>query len=71
VLPRVLSGIGCGVQYANSPFKELYEPLFDDLHVKLKAMRRGIRAIWIADLAHQGQSYVLNEKVLGNDRTLK
>ena len=49
--------------------QELYEPLFDDLHEKLKASGRSIRAIWIADLAHQGRSYVMNETALGNDRT--
>ena len=27
-----------------------------------------IRSIWIADVANQGQSGVLNENVLGNDR---
>jgi hypothetical protein len=42
--------------------------MFDDLYEKLRALGRRIRAIWIADLAHQGQSYIINEKVLGNDR---
>ncbi|ETI19865.1 hypothetical protein G647_08879 [Cladophialophora carrionii CBS 160.54] len=53
--------------HANGFPKELYEPMFDDLYEELKALGRSIRAIWIADLAHQGQSYVLNEKALGND----
>ncbi|KIW35034.1 uncharacterized protein PV07_01762 [Cladophialophora immunda] len=53
--------------HANGFPKELYEPLFDDLYTKLRAVGGGIRAIWIADLAHQGKSYILNEKALGND----
>ncbi|OCT49969.1 toxin biosynthesis protein [Cladophialophora carrionii] len=57
--------------HANGFPKELYEPMFDDLYEELKALGRTIRAIWIADLAHQGQSYVLNEKALGNDRGFK
>ncbi len=27
-----------------------------------------IRSIWIADMWNQGQSGVLNEKIMGNDR---
>ncbi|OAG34837.1 hypothetical protein AYO21_10999 [Fonsecaea monophora] len=53
--------------HANGFPKELYEPLFEDLYTKLKSLGRGIRGIWIADLAHQGQSHALNEKALGND----
>ncbi|EXJ61935.1 hypothetical protein A1O7_02366 [Cladophialophora yegresii CBS 114405] len=53
--------------HANGFPKELYEPMFDDLYEELKALGRSIRAIWIADLAHQGQSYIINEKALGND----
>ncbi|EXJ90734.1 hypothetical protein A1O1_03838 [Capronia coronata CBS 617.96] len=47
--------------------KEMYEPLFDDLEEKMHGLGRRIRAIWIADMAHQGQSFVLNEAVVGND----
>ena len=49
--------------------QELYEPLWDELHVQLKLKGIKIRNIWIADVAHQGESGVLNEKKLGNDRT--
>ncbi|EXJ92588.1 hypothetical protein A1O3_01140 [Capronia epimyces CBS 606.96] len=47
--------------------KEMYEPMFDDLEDKMNGLGRKIRAIWIADMAHQGQSFVLNEDILGND----
>lgn len=56
----------CG--HAAGLFKELYEPLFDDLHQESK--RRGgfrIRAIWIADVSTHGASGVLNEGLLGID----
>ena len=54
--------------HANGFPKELYEPMWEDLHKSL--MRRGqpIRSIWIADVAPQGASGVLNEDILGNDR---
>lgn len=48
--------------------KELYEPLWDELHGQLKSKGINIRSIWIADVAHQGESGVLNESKLGNDR---
>ncbi|KAK4096151.1 alpha/beta-hydrolase [Parathielavia hyrcaniae] len=53
--------------HANGFPKELYEPLWDELHAR--AAQRGIRirSIWIADMWNQGQSGVLNEKILGND----
>ncbi len=43
--------------------------MFDDLFEKLSRLGRRIRAVWIADIAHQGQSGILNEDALGNDRT--
>ena len=49
--------------HGNGMFKELYEPLFEDL---LKHCRVRIRGIWIADVASQGASAVLNEENLGN-----
>lgn len=48
--------------------QELYEPLWDDIYERLGSVSRRIRAIWIADVAQQGQSGVLNETILGNDR---
>ena len=48
--------------------KELYEPLWDDIYHRAHANGFSIRSIWIADVAHQGQSGVLNELKLGNDR---
>ncbi|KAB8260585.1 Alpha/beta hydrolase family-domain-containing protein [Aspergillus pseudonomiae] len=53
--------------HANGFPKELYEPLWEELHARSKANGFRIRSIWIADVAHQGQSYVNNEDLLGND----
>lgn len=50
--------------------KELYEPLWIELYGRLKAAGKALRGIWIADSAHQGQSSVLNEALLGNDRKI-
>jgi len=46
---------------------ELYEPLWDDLLKQSKKHGFRIRSIWIADVAHQGASGVINETKLGND----
>ena len=53
--------------HANGFPKELYEPLWDDLFRTLKKQGLAIKGIWIADVAHQGMSGVLNEDKLGND----
>ena len=53
--------------HANGFPKELYEPLWDDLSRALRKQGQAIRGIWIADVAHQGRSGVLNEDKLGND----
>ncbi|KAL2359759.1 hypothetical protein RJZ56_007381 [Blastomyces dermatitidis] len=53
--------------HANGFPKELYEPLWEELLSRAKRHGFGIRGIWIADVAHQGNSGVLNENVLGND----
>lgn len=53
--------------HANGFPKELYEPLWDDIHARSKKNGFRIRSIWIADVAQQGQSSVLNEQLLGND----
>lgn len=42
--------------------------MWDEMYKKLRASGVKIRSIWIADVAHQGQSSVLNENKLGNDR---
>ncbi|KAL2435165.1 Type I acyl-CoA thioesterase mpaH [Exophiala dermatitidis] len=47
--------------------KEMYEPMLDDLEESMSGLGRRIRSIWIADMAHQGQSYVFNENAVGND----
>ncbi|KAF2770826.1 hypothetical protein EJ03DRAFT_350112 [Teratosphaeria nubilosa] len=53
--------------HANGFPKELYEPLWDELYSRLKAQGIRISNIFIADVAHQGWSGVLNERKLGND----
>ncbi|KAF7860846.1 hypothetical protein EAF04_008364 [Stromatinia cepivora] len=53
--------------HANGYPKELYEPLWEDIHARSKSNGFRIRSIWIADLAHEGASSVLNEQLLGND----
>ncbi|KAF2401534.1 alpha/beta-hydrolase [Trichodelitschia bisporula] len=53
--------------HANAFPKELYEPLWDELLRRSKAAGFRIRSIWIADVAFQGASGVLNESKLGND----
>ncbi|KIX04674.1 uncharacterized protein Z518_05544 [Rhinocladiella mackenziei CBS 650.93] len=56
--------------HANSFPKELYEPLWEDLLVRSRNLNFRIRGIWIADVANQGASGVLNEARLGNDPSL-
>lgn len=53
--------------HANGFPKELCEPFWDDLFEKLQAQGRQIRGIWIADIASQGQSGIMNESILGPD----
>ncbi|RFU78300.1 hypothetical protein TARUN_3922 [Trichoderma arundinaceum] len=53
--------------HANGFPKELYEPLYEDFLKELEKQGLRLRAIWIADAAHQGQSGILNAASLGND----
>ncbi|KAJ6171048.1 hypothetical protein N7470_000115 [Penicillium chermesinum] len=53
--------------HANGFPKELYEPLWEEIHARSKDSGFRIRSIWMADVAHQGESSVLNEHALGND----
>ncbi|KAL2151421.1 hypothetical protein VTH82DRAFT_6519 [Thermothelomyces myriococcoides] len=53
--------------HANAFPKELYEPLWDEVYKRITKSGIRIRSIWIADMWNQGQSGVLNEKILGND----
>ena len=50
-----------------SPRQELYEPFWDELLRRIEG-RFVIRSIWIADIVGQGESYVLNESTVGNER---
>ncbi|KAL3457675.1 hypothetical protein BJX64DRAFT_302451 [Aspergillus heterothallicus] len=52
--------------------RELYEPLWTDLHAHSRSSSSAdsgfrIRAIWIADAVNQGSSGVGNKRVLGDD----
>jgi alpha-beta hydrolase superfamily lysophospholipase len=47
--------------------KELYEPFWDELLNRSKLDGYNIRGIWIADVANQGQSAILNEEKMGDD----
>lgn len=53
--------------HANAFPKELYEPLWDDLLAQSAKSGWRIRSIWMADVANQGGSYLLNEHKTGND----
>ncbi|KAL4791280.1 Alpha/beta hydrolase family-domain-containing protein [Aspergillus venezuelensis] len=53
--------------HANGFPKELYEPLWEELHARSGENGFRIRSIWMADVAHQGESSVVNEDLLGND----
>jgi pimeloyl-ACP methyl ester carboxylesterase len=53
--------------HANGVPKEIYEALWADLHAQSRNHGFRIRGIWIADVAHQNYSGVLNEPMLGND----
>lgn len=55
---------------ADNPPQELYEPLWEDLVSELGKYGVGVRGIWIADVAWQGQSGIVNEDKIGNDREL-
>ncbi|KAF2202542.1 alpha/beta-hydrolase [Delitschia confertaspora ATCC 74209] len=44
--------------------KEAYEPFWEELRVRLGGR---LKAIWIADVSHQGASGVLNENLQGDD----
>ena len=63
-LPGAITIIGA---HANGFPKELYEPLWEDLYHALKKQGHDIQNIWIADVAHQGRSGILNGDNLGND----
>lgn len=53
--------------HATAHCKELYEPLWEELHARSRSANFRIRSIWIADIAQQGASYIVNEAQLGND----
>ncbi len=62
--PKVDPGyISLIVAHGIGSSKELYEPLLDEI------LRRGlpIRSAWSMDVAHHGQSYLLNEAIIGDE----
>lgn len=46
----------------------MYEPLWDELSERLAVKDVYIHGIWIADVSYQGDSGVLNEELIGDDR---
>jgi len=63
------TGITLVACHANGIPKELYEPLWDALYEYMsKTGKTHISSIWIADVANQNHSSVINEGKLGNDR---
>ncbi|CZT20709.1 related to host-specific AK-toxin Akt2 [Ramularia collo-cygni] len=52
---------------ADSYPKEIYEPMWEHLVKELERKGKKIRSLWVADPFNQGESGVLNEKVLGPD----
>ncbi|KAF9891238.1 hypothetical protein FE257_004802 [Aspergillus nanangensis] len=67
--PQMAGGVTLIGTHGNGLPIELYEPLWDDLYEQMKARGRRIRSIWMADAAHQSESGVLNEHILGDDRS--
>ncbi|KAI9735236.1 MAG: hypothetical protein M1834_001826 [Cirrosporium novae-zelandiae] len=53
--------------HANGFPKELYEPMWDEVLQCSTKLGFRIRSIWIADVAQQGASGVLNEEKLGDE----
>ncbi|KAL1861574.1 hypothetical protein VTK73DRAFT_7048 [Phialemonium thermophilum] len=53
--------------HANGFVKELYEPLWEDLVKALHIHGIRVRGIWVADVAWQGQSAIVNGDSVGND----
>ncbi|KAL8771179.1 MAG: hypothetical protein Q9209_003350 [Squamulea sp. 1 TL-2023] len=53
--------------HANGFPKELYEPFWEELCKSSEKRGLLVRSIWMADVANQGLSSVLNEDKLGND----
>jgi hypothetical protein len=45
----------------------MLEPFWDDLHERMQREGSRIRGIWIADIASQGRSGIINERNLGPD----
>ena len=63
------TGITIVACHANGAPKELYEPFWDALYEYMqKESGTHILSIWIADVFNQGQSGILNEEKLGNER---
>lgn len=66
--PNGDSGITIIGAHANGFPKELYEPLWDDLFEALQGKGLAINNVFFADIACQGESGLLNEDILGDDR---
>ncbi|KAH7073377.1 Alpha/beta hydrolase family-domain-containing protein [Paraphoma chrysanthemicola] len=64
-LPSDEEGVTIIAAHGNGFPKEMFEPLWDDLLRASEGFK--IASIWAADVAHQGASYALNSKELGDD----
>jgi hypothetical protein len=63
------TGITIVACHANGAPKELLEPFWDALYEHMQRIgKTHISSIWIADVSNQGQSGILNELKLGNER---
>jgi hypothetical protein len=54
--------------HANGFHKEMYEPFFDDLLGVLEKKGVKVRAVWAVDAATHGESGMVNDWILGDDR---
>ncbi|RDW84882.1 hypothetical protein BP6252_02472 [Coleophoma cylindrospora] len=64
---RHREGVTLIAAHSNAYSKETYEPLWEDLTARLQKAGVVVNAIWMADVAHQGTSGLLNEQKLGSD----
>lgn len=65
--PSRLPAVTIIAGHGNALCKEMYEPLWDDLLVAIRAQGGDIASIWFADNVHQGYSGILNEAKVGDD----
>ena len=69
-VPRVVLFPSHSLTVLTEP-QEAYEPFWVDLYQAARKSGLAIRGIWMADVAHQGVSGLVNEERLGNDRMFR